>query len=122
MTWPTGKTGWLVRPDSHGEVNSIKSEMFDYPRLAELDLNRDKKIDRTEGRDLRIWFDNGDGVVQSGELHSLPELKIDAISLAYHELGWDNGKGTEIWLVSAVDTPQLNKPCEAADTLITVRP
>jgi Ca2+-binding RTX toxin-like protein len=90
--WTSGDTGILVRDlNSNGVIDNI-NEMFGsstvdgFAKLAELDSNGDLKIDSHDAdwSTLQVWVDaNGDGVTQSGELHSLSSLGIASIDLSH---------------------------------------
>jgi Ca2+-binding RTX toxin-like protein len=89
--WTSGDTGFLVRDlNSNGLIDNV-NEMFGSPtvdgfaKLAALDSNHDLKIDSLDSAwsSLQVWVDaNGDGITQSGELHSLSSLNISSIDLA----------------------------------------
>lgn len=89
--WTSGDTGFLVDDlNSNGKIDSV-SEMFGsqtvdgFAKLAAFDSNHDLKIDSSDANwsDLQVWVDsNGDGVTQSGELHSLASENIASIDLA----------------------------------------
>ncbi len=53
-----------------------------FEQLAQLDTNRDGKIAGDEMRGLSVWVDNGDAVVQAGEMRSLADVGIVSISTA----------------------------------------
>ena len=90
--WTSGSTtGFLVDDlNANGKIDSV-SEMFGsstvdgFAQLATLDSNHDLKIDSndTAWSSLQVWIDaNGNGVTDSGELHSLASLGIVSIDLA----------------------------------------
>ena len=89
--WVSGTTGLLVRDlNSNGTIDN-GNELFGSPtvdgfaKLAALDSNHDLKIDSSDSAwsSLQVWVDsNGDGVTESGELHSLASLGITSIDLA----------------------------------------
>ena len=56
--------------------------LFDngYDKLAALDTNADGQINGAELSGLALWVDNGDAQVQAGELRTLAEMGISAIS------------------------------------------
>jgi Ca2+-binding RTX toxin-like protein len=89
--WVSGDTGLLVRDLNSNGVIDNGSELFGsstvdgFAQLATLDSNHDLKIDShdTDWSTLQVWIDsNGDGITQSGELHSLSSLGIVSIDLA----------------------------------------
>jgi SdrD B-like domain len=53
-----------------------------FEQLAQLDTNRDGTITGDELRGLAVWVDNGDAVVQPGEMRSLADAGIVSISTA----------------------------------------
>src|SRR5665213_129837 len=89
--WVSGDTGLLAQDlNSNGKIDSV-NELFGsstvdgFAKLAALDSNLDLKIDHNDSAwsSLVVWTDtNGDGVTQSGELHSLNSLGIASIDLA----------------------------------------
>jgi Ca2+-binding RTX toxin-like protein len=109
--WTSGDTGFLVRDlNSDGRIDSV-SEMFGSPsidgfaKLAVLDSNHDLKIDSSDSAwsSLQVWEDsNGDGVTQSGELHSLATLGIVSIDLASVAASTDVINGNAISHTSTV--------------------
>jgi Ca2+-binding RTX toxin-like protein len=89
--WVSGTTGLLVRDLNSNGVIDNGNELFGSPtidgfaKLALLDSNHDLKIDSSDSawNSLQVWIDsNGDGITQSGELHSLSSLGITSIDLA----------------------------------------
>lgn len=51
-----------------------------YYKMAALDTNHDGKLTGAELKGIELWVDNGDAVVQAGEIQSLAQHGIDAIS------------------------------------------
>lgn len=94
-TWITKDAGWLVYdPRGTGQVTSglqffggVTFWMFwdnGYQALAALDDDGDGVLTGKELQGLAIWQDkNGDGICDPGELKSLSELGIVAISCRY---------------------------------------
>ncbi|WP_218509476.1 hypothetical protein [Variovorax sp. dw_308] len=52
-----------------------------YYKLAALDINHDGKLSGGELKGIELWVDNGDAVVQSGEIQTLAQHGIDAIGI-----------------------------------------
>jgi hypothetical protein len=74
---------------------------------------------------LRLWIDeNHDGVSQPGELHTLPELGVTSLSLAYEELGRKDRFGNRFRYRAAVNpVSPTGKPVDgrwAYDVFLTV--
>lgn len=63
-----------------------------YEKLALLDDNRDGTINGPELTGLELWVDDGDAVVQQGELRTLSEYGINAIKVAYDTVYNENGE------------------------------
>jgi Ca2+-binding RTX toxin-like protein len=89
--WVSGTTGLLVQDINSNGVIDNGNELFGsstvdgFAKLAQLDSNHDLKIDSNDSAwsSLQVWVDsNGDGITQSGELHSLSSLGITSIDLA----------------------------------------
>ena len=55
-----------------------------FAALAELDKNRDGKIDVNDiaWSELRVWLDNGNGITEDGELKALDELGIKSLNMS----------------------------------------
>jgi hypothetical protein len=51
-----------------------------YYKMAALDADQDGKLSGAELKGLELWVDNGDAVVQKGEIQTLARHGIDAIS------------------------------------------
>lgn len=94
-TWITGEAGWLVYdPAGRGAVTSGR-QLFGgvtfwlfwqtaYDALAALDDNGDGVLTGDELKGLAIWHDaNGDGVCDPGEVRSLAEHGITAVSCRF---------------------------------------
>ncbi len=105
VDWPinNSEVAFLVKPDIHGEVNSIKQLFGDYKAkngfesLRKYDSDKNGVFDSHDkmyGK-LRLWFDyNRDGVCDKDyELATLTEFGIDSIRLDYsHIMGEDVAK------------------------------
>jgi hypothetical protein len=100
-TWTTKEAGWLVYDRrGKGEVNSglqlfgnVTFWLFwdnGYEALAALDDNGDGLLTGAELQHLAIWHDhNGDGKVDPGEIKSLAELGIVALSCRHERTPGD---------------------------------
>jgi hypothetical protein len=55
-----------------------------YDKLALLDTNHDGQLTGGELAGLTVWVDNGDALVQPGELQSLAALGITEIDVSHH--------------------------------------
>jgi hypothetical protein len=111
MSWtdPAHHNAWLVRPNADGSVTSLAENFFGdlAPQAPSTNPNGFlalgywmgqagcgsglSRLDSTNcpavWNKLRLWQDaNQDGVAQPGELHTLTELGVYAISLRYHVL------------------------------------
>ncbi len=51
-----------------------------YEKLAQLDANADGQISGSELENLAVWVDDGDAVLEDGELQSLQDNNIESIS------------------------------------------
>ena len=51
-----------------------------YVKLAQLDANADGNISGAETANLGIWIDNGDAILQAGELQTLEQAGIESVS------------------------------------------
>ncbi|MCL1842954.1 MAG: hypothetical protein FWF79_04010, partial [Defluviitaleaceae bacterium] len=98
--WVTPTNGLLVLPNAYGQVTSgrelfgdamflrdgITLAEYGFQALAEFDENGDGFIDENDPifHELRVWVDkNMNGIVDPGELYTLPELGIAGISVIY---------------------------------------
>ncbi|HHY72201.1 MAG TPA: hypothetical protein GX497_03070, partial [Bacillus bacterium] len=108
--WIKSDDGFLVLDrDGNGEINGGRELFGDqtilqngtlasngYEALAELDDNKDGKIDNQDGKfaDLRIWRDlNQDGLSSERELFSLEQLGIKSLNLAYSNINIQDSSG-----------------------------
>jgi len=84
--WTTGSTGFLVQQNTDGSINLFGTSTVDgFAELAKLDSDQNLKIDSqdAEWSSLKIWIDaNGNGIVDSGELHTLASENIASIDLS----------------------------------------
>lgn len=55
-----------------------------YEKLAMLDANGDNQLTGAELEGLSVWIDNGDAVVQDGELRSVQDLGINSIATNFN--------------------------------------
>jgi hypothetical protein len=74
-----------------GSDNGAFSDGYD--KLASLDANGDGKLSGDELSGLMLWVDNGDAVVQDGELQTLGQLGIASISTQMNVTVDDEGRG-----------------------------
>ena len=51
-----------------------------YVKLAQLDANGDGNIAGAETANLGIWIDNGDAILQAGELQTLEQAGVESVS------------------------------------------
>ena len=51
-----------------------------YVKLAQLDANADGNIAGAETANLGVWIDNGDAILQAGELQTLEQAGIESVS------------------------------------------
>ena len=109
--WISGTTGLLVRDLNDNGIIDNGNELFGsstvdgFAKLAELDSNHDLKIDSNDSAwgSLQVWIDsNGDGVTQSGELHSLSSLGITSIDLSAVASSTNTIDGNQISHTSSV--------------------
>ncbi|MEC1641053.1 calcium-binding protein, partial [Schinkia azotoformans] len=108
--WIKSDDGFLVLDrDGNGEINGGRELFGDqtilkngtvassgYEALAELDDNKDGKIDNQDGKfaDLRIWRDlNQDGLSSERELFGLEQLGIKSLNLAYSNVNIQDSSG-----------------------------
>ncbi|HYH64491.1 MAG TPA: hypothetical protein VD866_07320, partial [Urbifossiella sp.] len=94
-TWITKDAAWLVYdPSGRGEVDSalqffgsVTFWMFwehGYAALSALDDDRDGRLTGVELRGLALWRDtNGNGVADAGEVQSIADVGIVAVSCRY---------------------------------------
>ena len=67
--------------------------------LAQLDSNSDGKVDALDSafNELKVWVDaNSDGVSQASELHTLMDLDIQSLNVAYQDVNQNLGNGNSI--------------------------
>lgn len=108
--WIKSDDGFLVLDrDGNGEINGGRELFGDqtilqngtvasngYEALAELDDNKDGKIDNQDGKfaDLRIWRDlNQDGLSSERELFGLEQLGIKSLNLVYSNINIQDSSG-----------------------------
>jgi hypothetical protein len=94
-SWLNPEDGFLaLDANGNGRIDDIE-ELFGNPRqtgyeeLSLLDSNTDGVINEKDAAfaALQVWQDkNGDGVTQTGELHTLQQVGIVSISLAYQDI------------------------------------
>ena len=63
-----------------------------YEKLALLDENKDGKISKEELDGLNLWVDDGDALLEKGELKTLEELGIKSISTIKKEIIDEEGR------------------------------
>ena len=96
--WISQGDGLLVMDrDGNGSIDTGKELFGDqtilangnkaangFAALAELDKNRDGKIDANDAAwsELRVWLDNGNGITEAGELKTLDELGIKSLNMS----------------------------------------
>jgi hypothetical protein len=73
-----------------------------YEKLAELDTNGDGQLTGEELEGLQFWIDDGDAIVEEGELQSLADHNIASISTDM-QIGFDD-QGRELMQSSATTT------------------
>lgn len=108
LSWtdPAHHNAWLVRPNADGSVTSLADNFFGnlspqpvsamqngYSALSywmqQVGCGKLTRLDATNcpavWSKLRLWQDaNQDGVAQPGELHTLTDLGVYALSLTFH--------------------------------------
>jgi hypothetical protein len=62
-----------------------------YEKLAKLDANGDGKLTQNELDGLKAWIDDGDGIVEEGELKTMSELQITQLSAELQPILSDDG-------------------------------
>jgi hypothetical protein len=142
--WTQGSTNaWLALPDENGLVLSGKqliSNVMTLPdgtnapnafeALAAYDNplnggNGDGVIDAKDAifSKLRLWIDaNHDGLSESSELFTLPELGISAIHLDYKADGKQDQYGNTFRYRAKVDRADHTDGPQAYDVYLTFRP
>lgn len=102
LPWPKGQNGWLVRDVNRNGIIDDGRELFGnatrlqsggsarngFAALQDLDSDKNMIFDSRDASfaEVRVWLDeNGDGVSQPLELHTLSSLGILAIELDYHQ-------------------------------------
>lgn len=63
-----------------------------YNKMATLDNDGDSKLSGQELDGLEIWIDDGDAVVEEGELKALSEFDISELSTKMNSVSNDNGE------------------------------
>ncbi|MGB0902300.1 SdrD B-like domain-containing protein [Halocynthiibacter sp.] len=63
-----------------------------YDKLQELDVNGDGQLTGSELSGLELWIDDGNAIVDEGELVSLSSLQIEQISVEMHLATDDDGR------------------------------
>jgi Ca2+-binding RTX toxin-like protein len=131
--WTSGNTGFLVSDlNGNGKIDNV-NEMFGsttvdgFAKLATLDSNGDLKIDSHDSAwgSLQVWLDaNGNGITDSGELHSLASLNITSIDLAGVAASTSTINGNQISHTSTVtfsdgSTSAIDDAWFARDTMNT---
>jgi hypothetical protein len=95
--WITGGDALLVRDINGDGIINNGGELFGegtvlangqkakdgYEAMSALDSNHDGVLNKADKAfsQLQVWVDNGDGITQRGELHSLTQVGITSISL-----------------------------------------
>ena len=135
--WVGSNTGILVNDPTGGPITN-GSQMFGtstslsgggyavdgFAALAALDSNHDGVINSsdTDWSDLRIWVDaNGNGVVDSGEIETLPAAGIASISLSTANTDTVDVNGNEIGKTAAY-TKTGGGTAEVADVYFKTNP
>ncbi len=72
--------------DANGQYSS------GYEKLSMLDVDGDGVLAGSELDGLKVWQDNGDARVQSGEMKSLAEVGVDQISVRRQDVSSSNGE------------------------------
>jgi hypothetical protein len=79
-------TGNRLFGDQNGQFNS------GYEQLSLLDANLDGQLAGTELSGLKVWVDNGDAKVASGEMKSLADVGVTQIAVNQHDVVNANGE------------------------------
>jgi hypothetical protein len=136
-TAPGSRNAWLALPDSNGKVPSGKQLFGNVtPQPPSLDPNGflalavydqpdhggngDGVIDSRDAiwPQLRLWIDsNHDGVAQPEELHTLPSLGINSLSLAYTESKFTDQFGNQFRYKGRVN-PEGQPPSDRVDRVM----
>jgi len=82
--------------DQHGAANG-------YEELRKFDDNGDGVIDSRDAiyKDLLLWFDNGNGISEAGELKTLEEAGVTAIHLNYKDVDFKVAGGNRMTQIGA---------------------
>ena len=81
--------------DQGGEFN------HGYEQLASFDTNNDNVISGSETQGLNLWVDDGDALVEDGELFTLEELGVSEIQLELDQNAADE-QGRDLFRSSAI--------------------
>lgn len=127
MSWtdPAYHNGWLARPNPDGSVTNLATNLFGnfspqppgknpngYRALAYWAAQSGcGVVDHLDAQNcpavwqqLRVWTDsNQDGIAQPAELHTLPELGVERISLNYRESPRTDQYGNQFRYVAGID-------------------
>jgi VCBS repeat-containing protein len=117
IEWLAGSgDGFLIdNRDGNAAQNMDGSRLFGdqgglfangYEKLATLDANNDGELTEDELEGLSFWVDDGDAVVEDGEIQSLDDYGIDSISVQVREVF--NAAGESLLQTQAVVTPGVH--------------